>query len=89
LETFPFGINDVGEIVGFYQDASGQHGFLYAAGVFTSLDVPGAATGSTQAFGVNNRGQIVGIYRDQTPQSAGGPRDRGSTHGFVATPQKK
>jgi probable HAF family extracellular repeat protein len=42
-------------------------GFLYAAGMFTLLDVPGATY--TQAFGINNHGQIVGVYGDaSTPQ---------------------
>jgi hypothetical protein len=35
-------------------------GFLYAASVFTLLDVPDAT--HTQAFGINNHGQIVRVY---------------------------
>jgi hypothetical protein len=38
--TQALGINDFGQIVGFYGDLSGHHGYLYAAGVFTPIDVP-------------------------------------------------
>jgi probable HAF family extracellular repeat protein len=46
-------INDSGQIVGFFTDSTGNHGFLYTNGVFTTL--PGLATG------INNEGQIVGV----------------------------
>jgi hypothetical protein len=64
------------QIVGFYSDSTGQHGFLYDGGVFTPIDVPGAS--QTLAIGINPRGQIVGFYSDSTGQ-----------HGFLATPKKK
>ena len=36
------GINDAGQIVGTFMDGSaGRHGFLYDAGTFTTIDVPG------------------------------------------------
>src|SRR4029434_8926982 len=49
--TAPSGINNVGQIVGFYVDnnisetfPNGHfHGFLYDNGVFSSFDVPGAS----------------------------------------------
>jgi probable HAF family extracellular repeat protein len=53
------GINNSGEIVGIYQDASGYHGFLYSGGKYTALNVPLAAT--TYAYGINDKGQIVGL----------------------------
>ena len=66
--TTPSGINDDGQIVGYYSVGFGsefrQHGFLYAAGGFTVLDVPGAT--HTQAFGINSNGQIVGVYNDSS-----------------------
>jgi probable HAF family extracellular repeat protein len=31
---------------------------------FVTLDVPGAASGTTETFGINDRGQIVGTYGD-------------------------
>jgi probable HAF family extracellular repeat protein len=71
--THALGINDAGQVVGWYWDAIGDHGFLFAQGSYTTLDVPGAI--STGANGINASGQIVGYYVD----AAG-------THGFLATP---
>jgi len=65
LHTEAYGINDFGSVVGIYADASGnQHGFLRQAGVFTSIDVPGASF--TNATGINNAGKIVGFYGDSS-----------------------
>jgi probable HAF family extracellular repeat protein len=74
LHTQARGINERGQIVGFYSDAATglRHGFLWEEGELTTIDVPGAR--ATEASGINNRGQIVGFYTD-----AGGQR-----HGFVA-----
>jgi probable HAF family extracellular repeat protein len=70
--TVAQGINDAGQIVGYYQDAGGaQHGFLLSGGSYSTLNVPGAA--STQANGINNAGQISGY------SATGG----GATTGFV------
>jgi probable HAF family extracellular repeat protein len=72
-QTTPFGINDTGQIVGFFNDSTGTHGFLFAprrddgghdrhAGnsSFTTIDVPGAFT--TEARGINTAGRIVGFF---------------------------
>jgi uncharacterized membrane protein len=79
--TEPFGINNSGQIVGLYTDPGGtnpgQHGFVYAAGVFTPLDVPFAGALFTEAFGINDQSQIVGFYHDSS----------GGVDGFLATPQ--
>jgi probable HAF family extracellular repeat protein len=41
--TTAFGISDTGEIAGFYDDAAGNtHGFIYASGAFSTVDVAGA-----------------------------------------------
>lgn len=57
------GINDNGDIVGFFEDAVGTHGFLReTGGAFTILDVPGAV--STLAFGIDDLGRIVGSFDD-------------------------
>jgi probable HAF family extracellular repeat protein len=58
-ETIAYGINDVGQIVGFFSNSTGQHGFLYSDGSFTQIDVPGAT--STRLTGINNAGQIIGL----------------------------
>jgi hypothetical protein len=62
-QTFPVGINDRGQIVGYYDDASGLHGFLRQKdGRFSRIDFPGAR--ATEALKINNRGQIVGVYSE-------------------------
>jgi hypothetical protein len=66
------GINDSGEVVGFYQNAMGDFSaFTDIGGMITSFQFPGSA--STQALGLNNLGEIVGDYVD-----AGGVM-----HGFL------
>jgi hypothetical protein len=68
------GINDLGEVSGFYVDSAGMnHGFIVDGGTFETIDVPGAA--STQVLGVNDQGQLSGVYTDAT----------GATHGFLDT----
>ncbi len=75
LGTFASGINNLGQIVGFYADNSGDlHGFLYSNGHYTTLNDPSAGTGSTQASDINDWGQIVGTYTDSN----------GAYHGFLA-----
>jgi probable HAF family extracellular repeat protein len=51
------GINDAGQIVGYYDAGGTSHGFLLSGGVYTILDVPGAAL--TNAFGINASGRGV------------------------------
>jgi len=58
LVSSAFGINDKGEIVGFYEDSTRiVHGFLLKGKTYTTLDVPGAT--STFAAGINGKGIIV------------------------------
>src|SRR5712671_1363494 len=71
LTTQVTGINDAGQIVGFYSDASNDAGFLLSGGTYTNFDDPLGANG-TFATGINDVGQIVGSYLD-----AGGHQ-----HGF-------
>src|SRR5262249_29589079 len=57
----PFGINDVGQIVGSYYDATGgPHGFLLSGGIYTTIDDP-QAVADTDPLGINNAGLIVGL----------------------------
>ena len=67
------GVNNSGEVVGFYQynTAGDFSAFMDVGGTITSLLFPGSL--STQALGVNNLGEIVGDYLD-----AGGVM-----HGFL------
>ena len=57
-------INDSGQIVGSYRDATGGHGFVDGGGAFTTINVPfnlgGGLVFETFVTGINHRGQIVG-----------------------------
>jgi probable HAF family extracellular repeat protein len=75
-DTTACGINDSGQIVGQFQDGTGNHGFVDAGGVFTTIDYPSAIAGTTFACGINDNGQVVGFFRDST-----------GDHGFIATPE--
>jgi uncharacterized membrane protein len=65
-ETQAWGINNSGQIVGFYPSSSvtnAYHGFLKTDDTYTSIDAqPNYWTKarSTQVWGINNSGQIVG-----------------------------
>ena len=75
--TVATGVNDAGQVAGYYAvavGAGGNHGFLLSEGAYTTLDPPGSIW--TEAWGINASGQVVGVYTD-------GMR---SVHGFVATP---
>lgn len=75
------GINNNGEIVGFYLTTScvdsyaaptcPTKGFKYVNGSYVKLMVPGAV--STAIMGVNDYGDLVGFYK----------ASNGSTHGFI------
>jgi probable HAF family extracellular repeat protein len=79
LGTQAFGINNSGQIVGAYVNASGTHGFLYDPTsnmfppYFTLNDPLATGPEGTTASGINASGQIVGYYQD------GGLRH----HGFL------
>ena len=93
--TQGFGLNDLGQVVGEFQDPDGLHAFRWDRGRFTTLDFPGAV--ATSALGINNRGQIVGIYFDDLTARPGtvpgaprttatGINDRGAITGNYANP---
>src|SRR5437899_13044750 len=75
--TAATGINDTGQIVGWYEDGSGGlHSFLYSGGIYTTLDDPLATVrpnAGTDADGINAAGQIVGNYDGAS----------GAGHGFL------
>ncbi len=55
------GINQLGQIVGYYTDADdNDYGFVYQDGRFTPIDYPGVQ--STEVQGINDLGEIVGSY---------------------------
>src|SRR5262249_16473305 len=61
------GTKDMGQMVGWYDNASGNHGFLYSNGTYTPLDEPLANAGNdTEARGINGSGQVVGFYNSRS-----------------------
>lgn len=82
----PVGLNDWGEITGFYPDANNvYHGYLRNPdGRITSFDAPGADTtpgdeNGTYAYSINDAGVITGSYQDSN----------NVFHGFVLLPDDK
>jgi uncharacterized membrane protein len=67
--TVANGINDLGEVTGYYFDVTGsQHGFVRnATGNFTTFDVPSAA-GFSNPVAINLEGAVVGYYLDPNSQ---------------------
>ncbi len=65
--TIATGINNGGEVVGYYGGSIAKHdhnlhGFTYLGGTFTTVDVPGAVI--TKLTGISNNGDITGNYTD-------------------------
>jgi probable HAF family extracellular repeat protein len=62
VSTSGSGVNNRGDIVGWYVGTDGQdHGFLLRRGRFSAIDAPDSIR--TRAFAINDRGEIVGVYR--------------------------
>jgi probable HAF family extracellular repeat protein len=71
ISTFPYSINNNGQIVGYFTDASGvSSGFMFQGGVYHTINIPGST--DTFVYGINDLGQMVGSFID-----------RSGTHGFV------
>lgn len=74
--TVASGINDRGEIVGYYDDSTGTHGFQLRNGEFATIDFPGATF--TIALGIGPSGVVVGAYRSRGEPAV-------NFHGFLRT----
>jgi uncharacterized membrane protein len=61
--TEVYGINLAGDVVGRYDNISGQHGYLLQAGTYTDLQGP-EKSGSTIPYGINDVGQVTGFSAD-------------------------
>jgi uncharacterized membrane protein len=78
FQTEALGINDAGQVVGTYYcgigspTCTGVYGFVFADGVFTSIDLPGGLRG------INAAGQIVGAIGTASGGSRGFVYDAGS-----------
>ncbi|MGB7076596.1 MAG: hypothetical protein WBD53_05355 [Xanthobacteraceae bacterium] len=73
--TDPKAINDNGEVVGTYEDASGnEHGFVYDNGTYTTENGGPGASGA-QTYDINDAAQVLGAYYDGngTVGFVGGP----------------
>ncbi|HEY2384260.1 MAG TPA: hypothetical protein VGK48_24055 [Terriglobia bacterium] len=70
--TVACGVDIHGDVVGYFLDGAGTHGFVFKDGGFSTITFPGAAW--TAAYGVNNAGQIVGGY---------GSNEFNGRHGFL------
>jgi uncharacterized membrane protein len=72
-ETAPFGINDSGELTGFYgaSPSGGQIGFLrLVSGQVTTVLYPGAS--GSLANGINDSGVVAGTYWDANQSALAG-----------------
>jgi hypothetical protein len=63
------GINDAGDVTGFYGPPSASVGFLRKGKHFSTFSYPGSV--ATQAFGINIHDQIVGAYVDSANKMHG------------------
>jgi probable HAF family extracellular repeat protein len=70
--TDPFGINNVGQIVGVFSGGA----FLYSNGIFSTIQVSGAQLSPS---GINNTGQIVGSLHDNIGTANHGFLDNNGT----------
>jgi hypothetical protein len=89
--TYARGINDMGEIVGYYYDNSGPpHGFILNSNGtgFTSFDVCNYGPVGTYAYAVNNRGEVAGFCGMKSGEVGFIREANGSfsTYGFDANP---
>lgn len=77
LEGLPLGINDRGDVAGFFVDANFlTHAYIWRKGKFTVFDEPNTPltpAGGTDAGGINDRGDVTGIYYDSN----------GFQHGYI------
>jgi len=80
VNTYPFAINDLGTIVGYFSDINTAfHGFLRSPdGRFSTFDAPGAGTGTYQGTfpqAISDLGVVTGSYTDGNSASHGFVRD--------------
>jgi probable HAF family extracellular repeat protein len=61
---YGYGLNDVGQAVGFSTTRTGTHAFLWDPSTQMQQDL-GTLSGQAFATGVNNAGQVVGYYTDE------------------------
>jgi probable HAF family extracellular repeat protein len=57
-QTLATGISSSGLIVGYYHDASGNHGFLYSGGTYTTINDPSPCVGLRSSWCPNGQGPL-------------------------------
>lgn len=60
LRTEAYGINNAGQVVGYYAAFDGLHGFVFDGSTLTTIDVPPGP--DTVSFDINDAGKIVGFH---------------------------
>jgi hypothetical protein len=90
-QTFATGINDSGDLVGYYYAENGAiAGYIDIGGVFTTISDPNAngQPGSTFAEGVNDKGEVVGYYNDAIafPDQYKGFAEIGGVYTMISDP---
>jgi len=59
--TDAYGINDAGQVTGWFTDATGDHGFIYDGSTWTTLgNNPLVSGGQTHGLALNDSGQVLG-----------------------------
>lgn len=77
-----FGINELGQVVGQAEDASGMiRPFVWESGMMQGMDLPAGYSGRARAWNINNSGRITGRAWDR-PVDEGGT---GNNAGFTWT----
>ena len=61
-------VNDAGQVVGTYSDSVGQHAYVWQAGQFETITLPGSSIVPTA---INRNGEVVGSFMDQDSQVEG------------------
>lgn len=67
--TYITAINNSGVMVGYYVDATVQHGLIVEGNKFRTLDVPGSSM--TSCWGINSAGWIVGSFETASGELKG------------------
>jgi hypothetical protein len=67
--TVVWGLNDGGELAGYYSDGTIVHGFVFSNGAFSTVDVDGAK--HTQLTRIDNIGHVAGVFLDALDEAHG------------------
>ena len=63
------GIDNAGQVIGYYSSNFVDHYFLYNGGIYTTINVPSGT--DTNINGINNAGEIFGTYFDSNDHTLG------------------